>query len=184
MSRTVDALVLSTEGKIPQVRKSVNTDYSLSPADAEELMGASLLPGEFRKKILMNYGQKHGMQELVRLFTAFIGLSNSVVANTREQFELYLINECNHNPILAEKINLPDIPGALEGVSIAQAGNEKMCGSCAFRLGTPANQCHPTTIDAKQSAQDCELFACHESLNEKGEPTRPCAGWAKTQQEK
>lgn len=159
------------------------SDYSMTVADAEELMGVSVLPDEFRRKILLNYVWTHGMHELVRLFSAFVGMANSVADNTREQFELYLITECHHHPHLAEKINLPTIQGALEGVTLAQSGNKGMCATCAFRLGTPANQCHTTTLDAKWTSETDEKFMCHEALDPDNEPTKPCAGWAKRHQE-
>lgn len=47
------------------------------------------------------------------------------------------------------------------------------CDTCAFRLGTFANQSAATTMDALKCALEGEEFMCHEKQNE----GRVCAGW-------
>lgn len=160
--------------------KPICTDYQLSKQDADTLKGAALLPLEFRVKILERYVADHGHYGLVELFAQFIGLANSVVANTREFVEMYLVCECGHMPEMAAKLNLPTIFGALQGVEIAQQDSTKgMCGGCAYRRGTAANQSPVTTSDVASAlpGQFDHTFSCHENLDEQGEPSRKCGGY-------
>jgi hypothetical protein len=155
-------------------------DYSFSVSDAKELLGAVLLPGDIRKLILKKYLKERGSEALVELFTQFIGMANSVIANNREVIEMELVTKDSMHPHTAEKINLPTLFGALNGVVIA-AGvkQEKTCGGCAFRLGTPANQSPVTTCDADWCSHPDEVdFMCHEDLDDKGQPTKKCIGFA------
>lgn len=155
-------------------------DYRLSDAQADALKGAVLLPSEYRAEILKRFAAAHGADALVALFTEFIGLANSVVANNREMIEMIGIIDGHDHPNQVEKYNLPTIFGALNGVALANAVNqEKTCPGCAYRLATPANQCEPTVIDADWCQSDGEPnFMCHEKLDNRGEPTTMCLGHA------
>jgi hypothetical protein len=153
--------------------------YTLTREEAEMLAGAHLLPDPFRSELLARYLKEHGPERLLVLFANFLGLANSVVANTREFVELYLVTECNHHPHTAEQINLPTIHGALQGVRAAIKPVRGMCKGCAYRLGTAANQSPITAFDAEHTSQSSgDPFHCHEGLDERGEPTRLCAGYA------
>jgi len=88
---------------------SEQCDYELSTADANLLMGITLVPDELRQKLLEQLMSTHGRYGLIRLFYAFIGMANSVVANTRTFIEDYLVIECGHYQQTAEKINLMTI---------------------------------------------------------------------------
>jgi hypothetical protein len=152
-------------------------DYKISAKDADELKDICGLPHEFR---LMRLKQlfAHNPIRALELFSQFIGLSNSVVANHREMCEEILIKDGHMWPQSAEKANLPTIFGALNGIGIAATVNQrKTCHACAFRLGTCANQ-SPSTTCAVDWAINCnERFMCHLELDESGEPTKVCAGY-------
>src|SRR6185503_13705551 len=125
-------------------------DYELSVRDSKELLGVVLLPHEIRLKVLENYRKEHGSQALANLFSQFIGLANSVVANSHDAIELFLIVGKVEHPYQAEKMNWPTIFGALNGVKLAKGVNqEKTCHGCACRLGSLANQSPSTTCDVE-----------------------------------
>ena len=125
-----------------------NCDYQLSDADASELKGIVLLPADIRRQLLVNYVSDRGQAALLNLFVQFIGAANSVVKNCREMAELLLVCEGTH-PHDAEKINMPTLFGAMQGVVLANSCDPTgLCEGCAYRLGTPANQCEATTCDA------------------------------------
>lgn len=160
-------------------RTPINQDYEFSKTDVSALAGATLLPDEFRREILRRYVAIHGIEELIRLFSNFIGMANSVVASNREMIELEGIVQGLVHPDRAGQLNLPTIFGAFNGISIAQKPTKAMCHGCAFRKGTPANQSPCTTIDAKDSL-DGEVgeFMCHVKLDAKGKPKHKCTGAA------
>lgn len=154
-----------------------NTDYRISVRDAEELKGISTLPHEFRLKRLRQLFTEHPDAAL-ELFSQFIGLANSVVENNREMAEYVLIGYGHVWPQEAQKINLPTIFGALNGIAIAASVNQrKTCVECAFRLGTAANQSPSTTCDVEWVIGCDEKFMCHLDLDQDGEPTKHCAGF-------
>jgi len=156
------------------------TDYDLSVAEAKKLLGAVLLPHEFRMMVLEKYFATHGTRALANLCSQLIGLSNSVVANNREMIEIILTVEGDMHPHSAEKANLPTLFGALNGIVIAQGVDQKKtCAGCAYRIGTPANQSPATTCDADWCDKGGdEDFLCHMNLDDKGEPRGLCAGHA------
>lgn len=154
--------------------------YSLTQLQADDLKGMVLLPDELRRKLLRNYQRQHGTAALIGLFAEFIGLANSVILNSREFVEMFLITYYKEYPETAEKINLPTIQGALAGVKTAVPPSKGMCHGCAFRLGSVANQCEVTTMDAQCAAENRDKnFYCHEDMNEDGSPKHLCAGYAK-----
>lgn len=155
-------------------------DYKISSDDACDLYGAALVPTEFRRMILAKYAAEHGNDALLNLFSEFMGLANSLVTNTREFIELFLIIECKMSDRMAEKINLPTISGALNGAKFAIEPVKGMCEGCAFRSGTPANQSPITSYDANDCADDGTRFLCHETLppyTETEDGKRTCAGY-------
>lgn len=158
----------------------INADYSLSKSEASSLAGAVLLPADVRRAILEKYVKEHGTAALVNMFAEFIGLANSVVENNREAIEIFgLCNGALH-PDEAGKLNLPTLFGACNGVMIADGiGQDGLCGGCAFRIGTIANQSPSTTCDADFCGHPGEpTFMCHEHP-EGGVPTRACVGFAR-----
>lgn len=157
-------------------------DYSLSRAQAETLAASCLLPADMRVEIIRRYASDHGREGLIDLLAQFIGMANSVVDNNREMIELLGLCEAGEAPNSVEKYNLPTIFGATQGALLAAKvpQDDGMCAGCAFRLGTCANQSPSTTCDADWCGHPGEEpFMCHEELDEKGEPTKGCAGFAR-----
>jgi hypothetical protein len=155
-------------------------DYTITRPDAENLRGIVLLPADIRQMALKKYVERHGVGDLIALFSQFIGLANSVVANNREMVEIILITEGGMWPNSAEQANLPTIFGALNGVVIADGIDQsKLCEGCAFRVGTSANQSPVTTCDADwQSHPGNANFMCHMDMDNEGQPKKACAGFA------
>jgi hypothetical protein len=154
--------------------------YSLSKADAEWLAGLVGLPVDVRAEVLTKYAAQLGMEALVNLFAQFIGLANSVVSNSADAIEVFAIIEGDMHPYTSEKLNLPTIFGACNGAIIAHGIDaSQLCAGCAFRLGTFANQSASTTCDADWCSHPGETpFMCHMDLDDQGEPTKGCAGFA------
>jgi hypothetical protein len=153
-------------------------DYNIDYWQGICLSACATLPAEYRRELLSQYAHKHGAEALLTMFAEFIGLANSVVANNREAIELFLITDKQWHPYDAEKVNLPTIMGALNGLKLVEGINqEKTCHGCAFRKGTPANQCLPTTFDAAYCADEGEKFLCHEDLDQNGQPFKTCRGY-------
>jgi hypothetical protein len=157
---------------------TVASDYDIPPHMARALRVVALMPADLRREAVRDLPLDR--EALADLFAEFIGLANSVADNCREMVELLLITEGGMHPHTAEKANLPTIGGALAGVGLAAGlDTSTMCSGCAFRPGTPANQSPVTTLDA-----DClshpgeEPFWCHHDMNDRGEPTKACAGFA------
>lgn len=156
-----------------------NFDYAISKEDAKKLRGIALLPGELREAALRNEFGGRSTLGIIKLFSEFIGLANSVIVNNRETIEMYLILEVKEPERIAEKVNLPTVFGALAGIEIAVEPTKRMCSGCAFRQGTPANQSPVTALDAEY-AVDCQSgFLCHEEADGSGRPKKNCAGFSK-----
>ena len=155
-------------------------DYKIASADARMLIGLCGLPAPARAEALADLARRKGVSATLDLFAQFIGLANAVAANNREMVEIILITDGDMHPHTAEKANLPTIAGALRGVALANFVphvDEKMCGGCAYRLGTPANQSPYTTADAEYAGLE---FRCHEDIDDQGNvlARRTCRGAA------
>lgn len=152
--------------------------YKLSPTQAAFLSGLVAMSPEERRDALFKFfpGTHPGLAEMV---CEFIGLAASVPESCREMVELILITEGRMHPHSAEKVNLPTVLGALQGVALAAGVDQsKLCEGCAFRIGTPANQSPSTTEDAHYCLGENPHFMCHMELDSRGEPTKACAGYA------
>lgn len=146
-------------------------DHQLNRSDAGALGGAVLLPRDIRIEVLQRIQRDRGIQGLIELFADVIGLANQVNDNSRKVIEDYLVSECGHDIETAQRLNLPDLFGGLRGVEIAITPKRGMCKDCAFRQGTPANQCQSSVADAQWS----DDFDCH--LTPGVSAGRPCAGF-------
>lgn len=158
------------------------TTYSIAADDAQWLAGATVLAPDMRRLVLATILDQRGPDHLVALFAEFIGLANSVCANAAEMVSLQrIIDGYEHPERESDRINLPTPFGALQGVMLAaKVDAPDACGGCAFRLGTIANQSPITTADADYCSHPDEApFMCHEHLDDNGDPTRGCAGFAK-----
>lgn len=155
-------------------------EYSMGREDASWLAGTCQMPVDIRKVSLEAYTKQKGTDALINLFAQFIGMANSVVANNQEAIEIFGIIEGGMTPQQAEKLNLPTIFGACNGAMIAVGIDQSpLCRGCAFRIGTLANQSPSTTCDADYCGYPGEQpFMCHEDMDDKGEPTKGCIGFA------
>ncbi len=155
------------------------TDYRMDAASAARLYRVALLPAGGRVAALRVMARELGAHVFVDLVAQFVGLANSVAANASEQAQ-NLLAEHGVHPYTAEKINMPTVLGALIGMQLVEGIDaDALCHGCAFRRGSIANQCQPTTIDAATCVQPGEpAFMCHERLDGAGQPEVACRGWA------
>lgn len=155
------------------------TDYDIDPELSNLLYGVATLPANDRFMALLAMGGKYGWVQLIGMMAEFIGLACSVADNAKEHAEALLI-EFGVHPHIAEKINMPSILGALNGLQLVKGiDTSTVCHGCAFRRGSIANQCLPTTMDAELcTSPGEEAFMCHEDMDEKGNPTAGCRGFA------
>lgn len=158
------------------------TTYNITPDQAKALLCASLGCRENRAKMLRMYTDAHGGDALRDLFAEFIAAANAVADNCREHAaNEFLAQGVSNDPYLHDKINMPSIAGAMQGIIVAATVDPKgACAGCAYRLGTIANQCLATTTDAINCGDGSVDFQCHEHLDGKGNPTRRCIGFART----
>lgn len=155
-------------------------DYAISISHTAELRRIVSEPADARRQALKELAVQLGHDSFVDLFAQFIGLANQVADNAREHAQAMLVTEGGVHPYTAEKINMPSLVGALQGVQLADGiDTASLCHGCAFRLGSIANTCDPTTSDADWCSQPNERpFMCHAYMDAAGEPTQACKGFA------
>lgn len=148
----------------------MNTNYILSRADAQFLIDLLSLPLDEQEKELNNKARNN----VYRLFLQFIALTHSVMRNNFE------VVKSDIDPAMHNRISLPTIFGALNGIVLANGIDPStLCPTCAYRIGTPANQTLPVAIDAMWCASKLdEPFYCHADKSPEGYPTKACAGYA------
>lgn len=153
-------------------------EYSLSKKEADFLGALVLIPDPVRTELLKKYLKENGADRLIRLTANLIGMANAVVRSTREELELFLICEAKMYPTTAEKVNLPTMFGACRGAALSEGiDQEKLCGGCAFRKGSPANHSPSTTADVDWSKDGGGRFLCHEVEDVTKEPSKICRGF-------
>jgi hypothetical protein len=150
-------------------------DYQMNDRDADALRAAAVLPHEFRRKLLAKHLREYSRAALVDLFSQFIGLANSVVANNREMVEMLLVIEGKMHPQTAEKANLPTVFGAL-------AAEHRMTTFAAGMLHA-AQLADDAAADMLTVAHAQEVFmrqrqaeAAGDALKMLAEHLRACAG--------
>jgi hypothetical protein len=95
----------------------------------------------------------------------------------REWLEVEAITSGAFHPHQAEQINTASMLGACIGARMAaQVAQVGLCGGCALRLGTMANQSLPTVTDVDWCEGKGE-FRCH--MHE--DPKPACPGYARWQ---
>lgn len=152
--------------------------YDFGKPDLEMLLGAVGLPADVRRDVLAAHFAKRHKEGAVEVLNQFISLAARVVENNREMIELFLITEGDMHPHTAEKINLPTLFGALNGLILAEGIDQsRVCKGCAYRVGTPANTSPVTTCDADWQQKQDDMFWCHEHITIEGKPTRKCTGF-------
>jgi hypothetical protein len=166
------------------VEKGIDaTTYSIDRVDALLLSAIVVCEDAERQNGLRMLMKKRGVDGFISVMSQFVAMANSVVSNNAEMVDLILITSgVSHPDRTADKANLPTLFGALRGVVMADGMDvSKVCGGCAFRLGTPANQSPLTTMEADDCVTDGDqAFLCHEELDRKGNPFRACAGYAQS----
>jgi hypothetical protein len=163
------------------------TDYNIRPRDAEWLSGTVMLPLDIRRLSLIKFVEQHGPEALLEAFAQFMGLANSVSANGASMCSLTRIMDGTEHPDRPEeRVNMPTPFGALQGAILAaKSDTPARCATCAFRLGTIANQSPITTADADYCSHPGEQeFFCHEGAGDNDHPTRACAGFAQARKER
>lgn len=151
---------MSDEGKPPP--------YDIGRADAIYL--AAMLKGETSLPRRTN-------AELVNLLRQTLLLSKSIGENCREWLELCAIIHGDVHPYQAEKLNIPTVEGALAAaIVIPGVSCEGMCATCAFRVGSPANQTENTAEDIMGCLDDGEPFYCHD-VEDPAQSKKPCRGF-------
>lgn len=154
-----------------------NKDYTLTNKDAEALTSILLMDHELRMKLIRKYQKENGVEALQNLFSQFVGMVNSVTENTKQLTDQYLIVHGYKTPEDKTKMNLPTPLGALYGVKTAKlARTDRMCQTCAYRKGTPANQSEGTQCDVDHALNNDQPFYCHEGIHENEEPMQKCIG--------
>lgn len=156
--------------------------YFLNDAEADALAAIVAASGQDCRGMLASYATVHGHAALVDLVAQFVSVAKSVTSNCREMAEHLLTLQGAH-PYEAEKINMPTLDGALAGAKLANSVDPRgACHGCAFRLGSVANQCPSTMLDAAWCQRDVHRFMCHaRGVLDDGTPTVRCVGDAKAQ---
>lgn len=152
--------------------------YHLNTRDAQFLMGAYKMPADIRRMLLKKHVEDVGQEQFINMVSEFLALAHSVAENNREMIEMHLITTHQYYPTQAEKINLPTIFGALNGLTLAVGiDQDKLCHGCAYRVATCANQSPVTTCDADYQQQSSDMFWCHEEMKPDGSPAHKCRGF-------
>lgn len=71
---------LGLMGELPATNAPLGTDYEMKPDDADFIAGIVGLNQELRSSFLAEYTNRNGVTGIVELFSQFIGMSNSAVA--------------------------------------------------------------------------------------------------------
>ena len=152
--------------------------YTITAKQQSRLAAALVLAPKAPEEAALLLGRMT-KAELTDAFVQFLRLAASVEANARDTHEFYFIVDQDVHPHSVEQMNLPTLLGALKGATqCVQKETKGMCGGCAFRLGSIANQCLSTQVDTEFVAQERDRFMCHERMDEStGEPTHICAGF-------
>lgn len=157
-----------------------NSDYVMDSVTANELKGIALLPRELRLECLRRWLERNPAVDVAAVIADLIGICNSTIENASEMLRVEAVSNGLVHHHQADNINLPTLFGALCGVELAQGiDQDRVCAGCAYRLGTAANQSPCTTLDAKDCVDDRDTtFMCHMDLDQRGEPTHACPGYA------
>ena len=151
--------------------------YSLSDEDAQYLQGLIILSMEARRTAIHREILRNGAASAANLVANLIEVAQSVVANNAQAINDFALHECDVHPDTFKGLNLPTLYGALAGLQLARRVNQdKVCATCAYRLGSVANQCSVTVGDAETCLDEGYDFMCHEHVGERGEATHLCRG--------
>ncbi len=115
--------------------------------------------------------------ELKDLLGNVLKLAESISNNCKEWLEVTATIHADIHPYQAEKLNCPTLRGALSAaVTIPRVPISETCETCAFRVGSPANQTEAVAEDVLIALEDGgKAFFCHDYEGDK--PTHPCRGY-------
>jgi hypothetical protein len=144
-------------------------------AHYETQPASSPLPSDFLR-MLEAMPAKELAQAVITLTERFVDVTKA----TREHMLILATVDFNMHPHQAEKLNLPTLAGSLMGLTLPKVDESKICGTCAFRQGSAANQSVPTVSDLKDclDLESGKPFMCHEDLSKGDQPTKVCRGYA------
>ncbi len=149
----------------------MNTDkktepvYQISRADAVYLM------------ILMKGGTvpTRSNDDLKNLLLNVCKLAESISTNCRDWLETAAIIHGDIHPYSTEKLNIPTLLGALSSaVTVPRVDISNCCATCAFRVGSIANQTEAVAQDVLLALENGEVFYCHDG---EGAPKIACHGF-------
>jgi len=146
--------------------------YIIQPRDAQFL--TALFKGETPSQDRTN-------EELISLLTETLKLADSIANNCKEWLETMAIVHADYHPYTAEKLNYPTLQGALDcAANIPRVNPKGTCATCAFRIGSPPNQCDEVAEDVLDCLLEGRTFMCHCSTDDSDEePNKPCKGFLK-----
>lgn len=141
--------------------------YSLTQADAAYLL--SMLDGDQKLPARTK-------SELESLLRETLNLAQSLSDNCEEWLTLTAICETDIHPHDAEMLNVPTLKGALKAAILIPAVEcDRMCHTCAFRVGSIANQSAIVAGDVDYAFDEHVIFYCHDIDDES--KAKACAGF-------
>src|SRR3954470_16675722 len=110
----------------PRTALMAPVDYSMTVEQARDLIGAAVMPAQYRKQLLRHMMKGRGAEAMIDLFAEFIGLSNAVAHNCRAMITEHHRQAAIGNipPDKLDQLNLPDVVGALRGVILADGADQ------------------------------------------------------------
>lgn len=141
-------------------------DYqAISSEVAQHLLEIGQIPHELRIVRLHRLVREGKIKIDEHLVSGLIGLINSISYNAMMMSEQVFNESGLFHPDKPVSVNMPTIQGALQGITLASnVCQKKTCATCAYRLGTIANQSELTTSDAMYCVENGITFKCHEEL--------------------
>lgn len=126
--------------------------YSISHADAVYLL-ALMVGGKVPDRT---------NDDLKKLLAEVCNLSKAISDNCRDWLETAAIIHGHIHPHSAEKLNVPTLLGALSSaITVPRVDDSACCATCAFRVGSVANQTEAVAQDVMLALESGEAFYCH-----------------------
>lgn len=128
--------------------------YDIEPADAVYLLAMLEDPTGLPER---------SNADLLNLLVQTLKLAESLSANCKEWLEVTAICHAHMHPYTAEKLNVPTLKGALStAITVPRVDACGMCHTCAFRIGSQANQTQTVAEDVMDCLSDGRTFYCHD----------------------
>lgn len=150
--------------------------YALTNEEAELILAASRFDTETIEQLLRRR-LKNTDTDPIKLLANVLVMAESVSENLKQIAIKEMVASRRINVEDQHRVNLPSISGAAIGAIMANDCGSS-CSTCAFRLGTSANQSADTLMLADPT-DDKDIFYCHDGLEPGSDPVKACKGWAK-----